>query len=291
MASPNRTTILNKAHKVLKKHYKPVLPTERPVIDHLLFACCLENTPYEPAQAAHESVMQGFFDLNEVRVSTVQELSEVMTKLPNPTAAATNLKRGLQGVFESTYSFDLEWLRKQNQGQAVQKLKKMSSPTPFCLNYVVQAGLEGHAIPIDDGAMKVLVILGLATGNEPENAVQGLERAIAKNKGAEFSSLLHQLGADLIASPYSPNVHKVLLEIDADCKDRLPKRLTKAQREKAAAQQAEKVANAKKVAAKKKAAAARRAAGPPPVKKGTKKAPAPAAKGKASAPLTKRKPR
>lgn len=289
MASPNRTTVLNKAHKVLKKHYKPVLPTDRPVLDHLLLACCLENAQYEPAQAALDAVLQGFFDLNEVRVSTVQELAEVMSKLPDPAAAATNLKRALQGIFESTYSFDLDWLRKQNQGQAVQKLKKIASPTPFCLNYVVQAGLGGHAIPIDDGAMKVLVILGVATGKEPENAVAGLERAIAKNKGAEFSSLLHQLGADLVASPYSPNVHKVLLEIDPECKDRLPKRLTKAQREKAAAEQAAAAAARKTAAAKKKATQSRKpAAIAPAAKKAVKKAPP---KAKATARLTKRKPR
>ena len=57
--------------------------------------------------------------------------------------------------------------------------------------------------------------------------VSGLERAIPKNKGAEFASLLHQLGAELVASPFSPNVHKILLEVAPDAKERFPKRQTK----------------------------------------------------------------
>jgi len=44
--------------------------------------------------------------------------------------------------------------------------------------------------------------------------VTGLERAIAKNKGLEFGSLLHQLAADYIASPHSANVKKTLTAIN-----------------------------------------------------------------------------
>lgn len=145
--------------------------------------------------------------------------------LPEPAAAASNLKHVLQTVFEATYSFDIESLKKLPLGQAQQKLQKYEGVTPFAVAYVTQAALGGHAIPLDRGLLEAFGILGLATEQEKSmHSVPGLERAIAKNKGIEFGSLAHQLGADLFHNPTSPNLHKVLLEIAPDCKERLPKR-------------------------------------------------------------------
>jgi endonuclease-3 len=228
MAQPNRAALLTKMHKVLKKHYKPVAIPERTVLEHLLYACCLENAHYEQADKAFAAVSTSFFDWNEVRVSTVKELAEVMNMLPDPQSAAANLKRALQGVFESTYSFDLEPLKKQNLGQAQQRLKKLEGTTPFTIAYLTQATLGGHAIPLDRGLMQAFAIFGLASGaDKAAGVVPGLERAIPKNKGVEFASLAHQLAAELIANPYSPSLHKTLLEIAPDAKDHLPKRPAK----------------------------------------------------------------
>jgi endonuclease-3 len=142
------------------------------------------------------------------------------------------LKRVLQHVFETTYSFDLEEFRKKNLGQAVERLKKMGGVTPFGAHYVIQSALGGHAIPIDSGAMQILTILDLVTEKDIEaGVVPGLERAVAKNKGVEFGSLLHQFAADFVANPYVPNVQKILLQIDPDAGDRLPKRRPKSKPE------------------------------------------------------------
>src|SRR5262245_59087211 len=133
MANLNRAALLVKMHKVLKKHYKPVPIPDRPVLEHLLYACCLENARYEDADLAMGALTTAFFDWNEVRVSSVKELGEVMSMLPQPSFAAANLKGVLQSVFESTYSFDLEALKKQNLGQAAQRLKKLNGTTPFAI--------------------------------------------------------------------------------------------------------------------------------------------------------------
>lgn len=225
MATVNRSALINKMHKVLKKHYKPVPIPQRPALEHLLYACCLENSHYEAADKAYAALSTSFFDWNEVRVSTVKELAEVMHMLPNPTAAAGNLKHVLQSVFEATYSFEIESLKKLPLGQAQQKLQKYNGVTPFAVGYLTQAALAGHAIPLDRGLLETFAILGLVSEQEKATSnVPGLERAIPKNKGVEFASLAHQLGADVVHGPTSPNLHKVLLEIAPDCKERLPKR-------------------------------------------------------------------
>lgn len=229
MATLNRAALLTKMHKVLKKHYTPVPMPDRPLLEHLLYACCLENASYSAADKAYAAVSTSFFDWNEVRVSTVKELAEAMHVLPEPQVAASNLKRVLQGVFESAYAFELEGLKKQNLGQAQQKLAKYEGATPFAVAYVTQAALGGHSIPLDRGLLAVFAVLGLASEqDQAAYSVPGLERAIPKNKGVEFGSLAHQIAAEMIGNPYSPALHKVLLEIAPDAKDRLPKRPPKA---------------------------------------------------------------
>ena len=252
MAPSSRGSQFAKIHKVLKKQsYEAVSPDpERPLLEHLLFAACLENAHYDAAEQAFAALAHNFFDWNEIRVSTIRELGEVMPGLPDPAAAANRVKRILHSIFESTYSFDLEDLRKQNLGPASERLRELDGSTGFTVAYVVQSALGGHAIPIDAGALQVFQILNLITDENIAAAeVPGLERAIAKSKGLEFGSLLHQLSADLIANPYSPAVREILLQMDPDIRGRLPKRRTRKQKEaekaKAAKDKAEKREQAK----------------------------------------------
>jgi hypothetical protein len=226
MSEPNRAALINKLYKVLKAHYKPVAQNgDRPLLQHMLYACCLENAHYDKAQKVYEHVSTSFFDWNEVRVSTVKELAEAMRELPDPPCAAANLKSILQNVFEATYSFDLESVKKQNIGVGIKRLAKFEGASPFVVAYATQQALGGHSIPLDKGALDVLYIIGIASEAERKSrAVGGLERAIPKNKGTEFGSLLHQLAADYMANPFSPTVKNLLLEINPQAKERLPKR-------------------------------------------------------------------
>ncbi len=226
MSNPSRTQQFARLYKVLKKVYKPVAPdANRSVLEHLLFASCLENAHYQPAEEAFAALVHNFFDWNEVRVSTVRELAEVMAGLPDPPAAATRVKRVLQSIFEATYSFDLEDLRKKNLGPAIEHLSRLDGTTKFTVAYVIQAALGGHAIAVDAGTLNVLRLLDFITDeNVQSGTVPGLERAISKSKGIEFGSLLHQLGADFVANSYAPTLHATLLEIEPSVANRLPTR-------------------------------------------------------------------
>jgi endonuclease III len=227
MTGPNRAAILNKVHKVLKKHYKPAVPpAERNVLEHLLYACCLENARVEAADEAFAKLKELFFDWNEVRVTTTTELSEVMASIPDASAAATRIKKSLQSVFEASYTFDLDPLQKQNLGKAEKDLEKIVGSSPFVRAYVVQHALGGHSIPVNAGAIDALNAVGAITDQEAEKGlVPGAERAIPKNKGVEFGSLLQQFGADLAASPGSSKLRAILAEIEPQFKERLEKRM------------------------------------------------------------------
>jgi endonuclease III len=264
MSAISRTAQFAKVHKVLKKHYKPATANAgRSVTEHLIFACCLEDARYEAAEEAFAALVHTFFDWNEVRVTSISELSEVMACLPDPRLAANRIKRVLHAIFEAQFNFDLEDKRKKNLGPTVKWLECLEGTSRFSVAYAVQAALGGHSIPIDTGTMSVLSLLDLVTDKDvAAGEVPGLERAIAKSKGVEFGSLLHQLGADYSANPYAPALRGILLEISPDVQARLPKRRVVVQaRKKAAEQAASEAAAAAKSAASKPAQAGEKTAG------------------------------
>ena len=239
MTAVTRTAQFAKVYKILKKHYKPATAnTGRTVTEHLIFACCLEDARYEAAEEAFAALVHTFFDWNEVRVTSISELSEVMSCLPDPRLAANRIKRVLHAVFEAQFNFDLEDKRKKNLGPTIKWLEGLDGTSRFSVAYAVQSALGGHSIPIDTGTMSVLRLLDLVTDKDvAAGEVPGLERAIAKSKGAEFGSLLHQFGADFSANPYSPAIRAVLLEINPEVQNRLPKRRVEPQSRKKAADQ------------------------------------------------------
>src|ERR1043165_5050261 len=107
MTTPNRTAIISKVYKVLKKHYKPLSPpTDRTALEHLLYGCVLENSRYDAADEAFAKLKELYFDWNEIRVTTVTELAEGMAGIPDAMGAAQRVKRSLQSIFASSYSFD-----------------------------------------------------------------------------------------------------------------------------------------------------------------------------------------
>lgn len=305
MAAPSRSALISRTIRILKKHYKPAPASkDRSLLDHLLFACLLENSPLEDAEQVFATLQKNYYDWNEVRVSTVRELAEVTKPLVDPPQAAGRLKKTLHSVFEAIYQFDLESLKKQNIGQAVKQLQKYIGTTPFAVSYVTQMALGGHSIPVNHGLLTAMHVLGVISDREAQKGiVPGLERAIPKKRGVEYSSLLHQLGVEVGRSPYGPNARKLLLEISPQCKDRLPKRRSKAAvEEPPPAKPAGKAAGAspkdKKKKAKPAAASGKRAAKrPAEAKKTTKKKPAKPRKatgGKKKTTgrrITKRKPR
>ena len=229
MAVTNRAAKLAKLHRVAKKHYQPVSPpSDRPVLDHLLYGCVLEDTRFEAADEAFARLKQVYFDWNEVRVTTAVELAEALSCVTDPNDAAVRLKKTLHSMFETHYTFDIDTLRKENLGKAIQKMERYKGISPFIVSYVAQNGLSGHSIGIDKSLINLMYTIGVIDEKEAEKGVvPGLERAIAKNKGVEFFSLTHQLAVAYSSSPFNNDTRTILLSIDASAKDRFPKRVRK----------------------------------------------------------------
>lgn len=223
---PPRGQLLPKLHKALKAHYKPFASdTTRPLLHQVLIACCLENASADAAERAFTRLMETYFDLNEVRVTTVAELAETLHDLPDPARAALSLRRALQGVFESTYNFSLEHAKKHSLAHGMKVLEGLHGVPPFVIHYVASTALGGHFIPLDRGALGGLWLSGLITQQEYDSEkVPGLDRVIGKKAGVEFSSLLHQFGLDVLTNLHGTTVRKIVMAVNPAAKDRFPKR-------------------------------------------------------------------
>lgn len=221
-----RNQRIEKLHKTARKLHAPIAPpSNRTLLEHLIYACCLEDSTYDAADDVFARLQVNYYDWNEIRVTTTAELAELMKPLYDPQAAATRVRKSLQGMFETHYSFDIDLLKKENVGKAQEVILKYRGVTPFVLAYVTQHALGGHAIPLDQAFLQLLYVVGIISEEErAQGKATGLERAIPKNKGIEFASATHQLAVAFLASPFNTNLRKTLTQIAPDAADRFPKR-------------------------------------------------------------------
>ncbi len=202
MSGSQRAQLITKLDEELRQRYTVPPLSPRPLLEHALYGCLLEDCPSDLAEEGLIKCEQDFYDWNEVRVTTVTELTGVLASMPEPSKSAMRLKGVLQSIFEEFYSFDLEYLKKENLGKASAQFESLPAMTPFVLSHIVQQGLGGHAIPIDYSAMVIMMVTGIASRTEAQSGkVPGLERAIPKSHGTEFGALLHQPAVALSQDP------------------------------------------------------------------------------------------
>lgn len=295
MSAKNRGDRIQLLNKVVTKHFTPVPAAEdRSVLEHMIYACCLEDAMYDSADEAFHRLRESFFDWNEIRVTTQTELQESLHNLPDPTSAALRVKKNLQSLFETRYSFDIDEMVKMNLGKAVQELEKLSGMTKFVLGYMAQNALGGHSIPVSKSIMEVLLATGIVSDAEAaKGQTPGLERTIPKAKGHAFSSCLHQLAVAVMTSPGGKQNKAIMKEAGAVARAPAKKAATKKVAKKAASPKASPSTKASTSSAKTPKKAAK--AAPPQKKTAKKPAKAASTKKKAAKSATKktakRKPR
>jgi endonuclease-3 len=199
MATQSKAQFLNDVYTLLKRRYKakPDRDGSRlSVLKAVVYGICHEDTTREQANQALSRFEDGFFDWNEVRVSELEEIKESLAGIPEPEERAHKVRRFLRQLYNRTYGFTLDALSKKPLKEA---LKVLQSYDAFASDYVtatvIQQALGGHAIPVDKASLRVLHRLGFT--ETAAAALRGiLERAVPKNRGAEFLDLLEDLAND-----------------------------------------------------------------------------------------------
>ena len=199
-------------------------PPQRTVLETLMYAALLENATFDKADLAYTVLENYYIDWNEIRVCSVRELADTLTDLPSPEAAAERIRKSLQGIFEKTYMFDLEDMRKKGKALAehIKALESMSAGTPYMIQYVAQVALDGHLIPFDEASLRVMRRLGLSqvSSDGTKEVCIGLDRVILKKSSLTFSAQLHHFSAGYYEIPDSPELLSQLSAIDSEAVNR-----------------------------------------------------------------------
>ena len=194
----DKHALTTKLVSLLRKRYPYSAGEELPVLETLLYAVCLENLGAEQAAATFNKLTKGFYDFNEIRVSSIEELGKIFDdELPQNEWRALRSRTILQYVFESNYAFDLEAIKRKTAELAAKQLGKIQYLTPFIRNYAMQHVLGSHVLPIDDRQFATLVWLGLAERNStPEHAGEALRGYVRKADGLAFCACLRGVATD-----------------------------------------------------------------------------------------------
>jgi endonuclease III len=199
MATPSKTQLLTDVQALLKKRYKIGPAIEKmSILEAVVYGICHEDSTREQANQALSRFKDDFFDWNEVRVSSLEEIQGVVAGMTDVEGRAFRIRRFLRQMFEKTYGFNLDLLTKKPQKEAIKALEEYDAmASDYVLATVIRLALAGHAIPVDAATTRALVRLGVAEESPDAPALRGLlERAVPKNRGGEFSDLIEELAHD-----------------------------------------------------------------------------------------------
>ncbi len=208
MATTSKAQFLADIHAQLKKRYKiEPSPEKMSILEAVIYGICHEDTTRDQANQALSRFKDDFFDWNEVRVSTLEEIQGVLADMSDTEGRAFRIRRFLRQLFEKTYGFNLELLAKKPQKESLKALEEYDA---FCSDYVLatvtRLALAGHAIPVDSPTLRALRRLGVSDETIDVPTIRAtLERAVPKNRGGEFGDLVEELA------------HDTCVEGDPDC--------------------------------------------------------------------------
>lgn len=194
----DKAGIVKKLVTILKKRYKSPIPkNDRPILETMLYAVCLENASPEQAEIGYARLHTDFHDLNEVRVSSISELLTPFTGMSQPERRAQQVRAVLHYVFEKQFGFEFEALRKKTLELATKQLGKIKDISPFVRAFTLQEALGSHTVPLDDQMTRAAIWMGLAdAGSDTEQASNALKPVVRKPETAQFCHLLRCFASD-----------------------------------------------------------------------------------------------
>lgn len=194
----NKQRVFQQLFAALAKTGKAEDSVSRPVLEQFIYAVCREGVTRELADRAFRNLTEQYFDWNEIRVSSSRELAESLDCLPNAEARGQRIIDFLQEVFETTYSFDLEILQKKGVKQAAKQLSRYQAASDYAVASVIQNSLGGHAIPLDDAALRVVRRLGIldSAAGDLESLRASLEHQVPKAKALAFCDTISEIAAE-----------------------------------------------------------------------------------------------
>ncbi len=182
-------------YRLLKANHPDVTPvTHETVAEALVYVIVSENMSELAAKAAIKRFDDYFVNLNDLRVSRIEEIVELLGEdTPVTRDIASTLTRALRAVFDEYNAVSLEALKNIGKRPAKQALEKIDGTSHFVVDYCMLTSLQGHAIPLTKKMIEYLRSNELVHAGADEQQIEGfLTKQISAKNGYEFYALLRR---------------------------------------------------------------------------------------------------
>lgn len=184
---------IKKLYRSLKRgHPRVQQPIYDEPADSIVYGVISENITEAAVESAMKNFADYFVDLNDLRVSPVEEIVEVLGEdTPATRDIASAVTRVMGAIFDKYNAASLKTLKKIGKRPAKQALAELDGATHFVVNYCMLTSLQGHAIPLTNTMIKYLKDSGLVDPEADQHEIEGfLTRQISAKNGYEFYALL-----------------------------------------------------------------------------------------------------
>ncbi len=149
---------VHKLYRSLKRKYPKVQKAfyDEPT-DAFVYAIISENISGKAAQSVIKKFADYFVDWNDLRVSLVEEIIEVLgSDTPVTRELASVLTTALRAIFNKYNTVSLEPLKKIGKRPAREALEKIDRTSRFVVDYCMLTALGAHAIPLTSKMLEFL---------------------------------------------------------------------------------------------------------------------------------------
>jgi endonuclease III len=176
------------------KHPKVQKADRDDVVDSIVYAIISAELSEKAAESATARFADYFVDWNDLRVSRVEEIVEVLGKdTPATKDVASTIIRVLRAIFDEYHKVSLEALKKIGKRPAKQALEKIDGLSRFAVDYCMLVSLRGHAIPLTTKMLEYLRNNELVNPDADEHQIAGfLTKQIPAKNGYDFYALLRR---------------------------------------------------------------------------------------------------
>ncbi len=161
----------------------PARRTDR--IAMLVEGIMAEDTTPAKASSAMSALAEEFVDFNELRVSPIRDIVELLGEdFPGVRAKANAVTGALQVIFDHANSLSLDYLAKMTKREVRSVLREKIGLSPYAESVLTLFGFDGHAIPVDNLLLEALKLDGYIHPDSDLQDLQGFLERIAPGKDA-----------------------------------------------------------------------------------------------------------
>ena len=185
--------------KRLAKENKAAPREELDPLHALVKAAMSFDVPDNKADDAMKAIEREFVDLNELRVATELEVQEMLgQRYPQIEKRVQMITLALNAIFEKEHTLSLDRLKTIPKKEARQFLKSLPESTAFTEAFVMLHAFDGHAMPVDEQTLALLIDEGVIDeGGTAEDVQKFIEQSLKADEVFDLYRGLRRAGQDL----------------------------------------------------------------------------------------------